>query len=200
MLASLPRPAIPVHTNHHWTYDEYRRFPEIGLTARYPHYMFEILEGELCMAPLLAKEHQHYSRRLGGPLQQWLTRHRCGKLLHSPLDVVLSEDTVVRPDLVFLAKGHLSLMKSKVLHGTPDLLVEIVSPYSAYRDRNTKIKLYSQFKTPFYWIVDPEHATLEEYELDGKNYQAVREWHATEVFTPRVFPGLQLELQEILIS
>ncbi|MHB2018182.1 MAG: Uma2 family endonuclease [Candidatus Xenobia bacterium] len=53
----------------------------------------------------------------------------------------------------------------------PDLIVEFLSRSTARHDRGGKMNLYeSVFKTPEYYLYDPEKLTLEGYRLSGERY------------------------------
>ena len=55
------------------------------------------------------------------------------------------------------------------IHGTPDLVVEILSPSTARKDRNEKYFIYEKYGVKEYWIVSPGDKSVEVYLLkDGK--------------------------------
>ncbi len=56
------------------------------------------------------------------------------------------------------------------IEGTPNLLVEILSPSSGKHDRSRKMVLYEAFGVEEYWIVDPVHYTIEQYTLEEKRF------------------------------
>jgi len=73
----------------------------------------------------------------------------------APMDVVLSDDSVVQPDLIYVAKPRREIVKGRV-NGAPDLVVEILSKNDARRDRVDKMNLYAEHGVAEYWIVDPD--------------------------------------------
>ena len=51
------------------------------------------------------------------------------------------------------------------IEGAPDLVVEILSPSTAYRDRGLKLDLYQKAGVSEYWMVDPERKVVQQYVL-----------------------------------
>ena len=55
------------------------------------------------------------------------------------------------------------------IHGTPELIVEVLSPSTAKNDKGYKKDLYESVGVREYWIVDPVLQSIEVYLLaDGK--------------------------------
>ena len=82
-----------------------------------------------------------------------------GKTIVSPMDVILSDDTILQPDLLYIAKSRRHIIKQRV-EGPPDLVIEIVSGTSR-RDRIEKLDLYAKYGVAEYWIVDPQAQHIE---------------------------------------
>ena len=59
------------------------------------------------------------------------------------MDVHLVDHSVVQPDVIFISKQRRDLIESWV-EGPPDLLVEVLSPGTASRDRVYKLNLYRE--------------------------------------------------------
>jgi Uma2 family endonuclease len=146
-----------------WTYDEYR---QLEGEQRY-----EILEGELVMAPAPDTSHQRWSRKLFLKLERHVARHRLGEVFFAPIDVVLDPEVVVQPDLVFVAQEHAAIIQPEGIFGPPDLVVEIVSPGSVRNDRYRKRALYARFGIREYWLCDPANRTLEVLSLKKGDYE-----------------------------
>lgn len=72
----------------------------------------------------------------------------------APLDVVLSEETIVQPDIIYIGAARRSIIGERI-EGAPDLVVEIVSPSTARRDRVHKLAEYVQSGVKEFWLVDP---------------------------------------------
>ena len=81
----------------------------------------------------------------------------------APLDVVLSDDDVVlQPDIVFVSNERRSIIRKGLnVQGAPDLVVEVLSPSTAQRDRTIKRERYARFGVREYWIADIVGGTVE---------------------------------------
>ena len=86
----------------------------------------------------------------------------------SPFDVFLSEDTVVQPDFGIVC--DLSKVKDNGIYGSPDFIVEILSPSSLKRDAQEKFSLYEKYGVKEYWIISPVEKYVNVFLLksDGK--------------------------------
>lgn len=75
-------------------------------------------------------------------------------MLAAPVDVALSENSIVQPDLIYVSKMRRGIIRGRV-NGPPDLVIEILSPSNSRRDRIDKLNLYAEYGVAEYWIVDP---------------------------------------------
>jgi Uma2 family endonuclease len=160
------------------TYHDYAALPEDG--RRY-----ELHDGALSMTPAPGTLHQRVSRNLGVLLHRHVEARQLGEVFFAPLDVILSETTVVQPDLVYIDGAHRRAVSSRGIEGPPTLVVEILSPSTATIDRVTKPHLYARYGVPHLWLVDPEAQALEALVLEPGGYSlAVRAVGATPVGPP----------------
>jgi Uma2 family endonuclease len=81
------------------------------------------------------------------------------KVLLSPMDVILSDDTILQPDLLYISKARRQIIKQRI-EGPPDLVVEVISGTS-HRDRIEKLDLYSKHGVSEYWLVEPATQVIE---------------------------------------
>lgn len=172
------------------TDEDYRALPNDG--KRY-----EVLEGELSVAPAPFSLHQQILRNLFRCLDRYLQVYPLGQLLFAPIDLVLSPSTVLQPDLVFVSRGRDHLITSRAIEGPPDFVVEVLSPSTADLDRLTKAQLYARHSIPHYWLVDPEGETVDAYALAGEGYRLESQTKRGEAFQSPLFPGFQLAAADI---
>ena len=143
--------------------------------------------------------HQAILRELSTELTIYLRAHRMGAVWPE-IDVQLSRRRVFVPDLVYLAdenQGRYSAGQGRII-GAPDLVVEIVSPASAGCDRVAKFNAYREAGVPWYWLIDSQSLTIEEYRLMPEGYLAVARVAAGEIFRPQLFPELGVNLAELM--
>lgn len=175
--------------NKRWTYDEYFKLDE---DQRY-----EILNGELLMAPSPDTWHQSWVGSLYRILDTHTRGQNLGKVFLAPLDVVLDAENSVQPDLVFISAGNLPSVQRRAIFGVPDLLVEVVSPSSVRRDRYTKKELYARFGVKEYWIADPANASLEVLALVAGRYELHCSAEQTGKITSRILTRLEFDLKDL---
>jgi Uma2 family endonuclease len=167
------------------TYREYAVLPDDG--RRY-----ELQDGELSVTPAPDPYHQISSRELFRVLDEHVRARGLGEVLYAPLDVILSDTTVLQPDIVYLDRTRLAAISRRGIEGPPTLVVEILSPSTASIDRRTKTRLYARFGVPFYWLVDPEARTLEALSLGPDGYALTLRAEGREPVSPPPFEGLAL--------
>ena len=91
----------------------------------------------------------------------------------APIDVILSDTEVRQPDLVIIHRSRTSIIGKTAITGAPDLVVEIISPWSRKRDKVQKLRTYAKYSIPEYWIIDSSNWTLEQYVLADTSYELV---------------------------
>jgi Uma2 family endonuclease len=89
----------------------------------------DIIDGELIMSSSPNRQHQTVLRQLFLGVNQFVTEHDLGEVWFAPLDVVVREEPlrVRQPDLLFVSNENRDIL-GHVIHGGPDLVVEILSP------------------------------------------------------------------------
>lgn len=173
-----------------FTYEDYK---SLGESERE---RYELLEGELVMVPSPTPYHQDISRELLRRLDEHVRAQKLGKVYAAPLDVVLSEQIVVQPDLLFISQEQKGIIAEDEIRGAPDLVVEILSPYTAGRDRTLKKKLYARHGVKEYWLVDPEEKTIEVLALGQRGYERVALYKdkGRGTLESPLLPGLKIPL------
>ncbi|MCO6456326.1 MAG: Uma2 family endonuclease [Pirellulaceae bacterium] len=124
---------------------------------------WELWQGiPVAMAPSPGGPHQRCSLRLARALLEAVEAGGCRAEVLQEIDWIISDDTVVRPDVVVIC-GE---VPKKYLTQPPAIVAEILSPSTADRDRNEKLRLFEDQGVNYYLILDPEHGAVECFELD----------------------------------
>jgi len=143
--------------------------------------------------PALLFEHQDILKRLLNILFEFAEkRYKKGKVIPSPFDVILSEDIVVQPDIVFISTENLKNIREGRLFGSPDLVVEIVSSTSYYRDRYEKFRIYEEAGIKEYWLVYPGEKAIEVWVLKEGKYELYN-----IASNSKVLEGFEVDLKEV---
>lgn len=172
-----------------YTYEDYCK---ISNDKRY-----ELIEGELLMTPSPITNHQRISRRLEFILEKFITENNLGELFYAPYDVYFDNENVVQPDLLFISKDRLHIIGEKNVQGVPDLVIEIISENSAYRDMVQKKKLYAKFGVKEYWVVIPEGEEIEIYTLKDNTFQIYKAYGKDDTLESNVLESLKIGLMDI---
>lgn len=171
-----------------FTYDDLLHWED----DRYRH---ELIEGEHFMTPSPNTYHQEISMNLSWYLRTYVEKNNLGKLFAAPTDVVLSDIDVFVPDLFFICTANLEYIDKNYVSVAPDLVIEILSPSTTHRDKETKFKRYAAYGVKEYWIVDPEKQTIDVFDLEEQGL--IQTFGKNEVLNTPVFKEINLELEKI---
>jgi len=142
----------------HYTYEEYCQWEG----------RWEIIEGiPYAMSPAPAPKHQWVTANVIAELRNSVKESGCKNCrVYDFIDIKISDDTVIQPDTVIVCK---EITKS-FLDFPAALVVEVLSPSTAMKDRNNKFYIYQSQKIPYYIIIDADKNEIEVYHLkeDGK--------------------------------
>ena len=122
------------------TYQEYLAGPEIK--ARY-----DIIDGEMVMAPAPSVNHQTISRRILSRIDRFVTEHGLGEVWFAPPDIIVQMDPLRtrQPDLLFVSNDNRGIL-GEIINGGPDLVVEILSPSNRRSDIEGKLADYAGWR------------------------------------------------------
>jgi Uma2 family endonuclease len=173
-----------------WTYTDYLGLPDDGTRC-------EIFEGERVMTPAPFVRHQEVSRRLERALEDFVLPRGLGRIFDAPCDVILAPDTVVQPDVFFVAKSRESIIRERGIFGPPDLVVEVLSKADPSRDTVRKLDLYGRHGVREYWTADPDAGRIEIF-VAGRGALHKRASHDRgEARSILVLPGFSAVLADV---
>ncbi|MEO0147447.1 MAG: Uma2 family endonuclease [candidate division WOR-3 bacterium] len=164
-----------------WTYRDYLKLED---DKRY-----EVINGRLVEMPAPNFEHQEILRDIGGLVWNFVKKMDKGSIGYAPFDVILSENIVVQTDIAFISKDNLKNIREGRLFGSPDMVVEIVSPGSY---------MYEEFGVKEYWIVLPGERVVEVWVLGEKGQYELYSFAEKEgKVKSKVLEGLEVDLKEV---
>jgi Uma2 family endonuclease len=180
-------------TKSTYTYEDYAQLPEGA--------PYQLIEGQLVMAPSPRVYHQLIVGALYRALHAHVHQHDLGEVFVAPVDVYLSETTTLVPDVIFVAAARRAIIGEMKIEGAPDLVMEVLSPSTAYYDLKEKKRLYEQHGVREYWLVDPEADDVEIYRLDedqGENQYALHQRAVeTGAVTSALLDGFAVDLADL---
>jgi Uma2 family endonuclease len=183
---------VQKHSATKLTYEDYLLFLDDGLRH-------EIIEGEHYVGPPPVVRHQRILLKLSYLMQSYLEARPVGEILFAPVAILLSEFNVFEPDLIYLSNARKDLLTLKNLQGSPDLVVEILSPSTRSRDKGLKRDVYERTGVSEYWVIDPDHDVVDVYRrtTTGAFDGPIRLERTGSLMTP-LLPDLELSLDKVL--
>jgi Uma2 family endonuclease len=167
------------------------------------HERWEIIQGvPYAMSPAPTIQHQEVVGVLYRVLGNYLQGKNC-RVFIAPLDVLLAEGqepdeqikTVVQPD-VFVVCDKTKLDKRRC-KGAPDLIIEVLSPATARKDRREKFLLYEKYGVKEYWLVEPDAKLITAFILKDGQYGRPNIYSDEEKMKTAIFADLSVNLAEV---
>jgi Uma2 family endonuclease len=185
-------------------------FSDLDLTKTYSYadYLLwqfqervELIKGFILkMSPAPSTVHQTVVNNLTGILYINFRQKPC-RVFQAPFDVRLSipsakkDTTVVQPDLCIICDEN--KLDSSGCNGTPDLMVEIISPNNSKHDVHTKFNLYQEAGVKEYWIVEPNDKIIFVYTLINHEFIGLKPQVEGENIKSPLFPELEIALEDV---
>jgi Uma2 family endonuclease len=170
----------------------------------------ELIKGKVFkMSPAPSVRHQRIASQFVRVLINYFYGKPC-ELFFAPFDVRLLDKkkskkankdiyTVVQPDLCIICDK--TKLDERGCLGSPDLIVEILSPGNSKKEMKIKYALYEEAGVKEYWIVFPSEYVLQQFILNEKGrYELKNSFAEDEVFTAHIFPDLEVNLGEIFVE
>ncbi len=129
---------------------------------------WELIDGiPYAMSPSPTPKHQWVSSNIMGECRTALANANCKNCkVYNFLDYHVNEHTILQPDVLIVCEN----ISKNFLDFPPSLVVEILSPSTAMKDRNNKFSIYQSQGINYYLMVDPEKEETEIYQLQEGKY------------------------------
>ncbi|MRJ11371.1 Uma2 family endonuclease [Ornithobacterium rhinotracheale] len=163
----------------------------------------ELIKGRVFkMSPAPAVKHQKISMNLSGEMYPYFKNKKC-ELFTAPFDVRLTTKnkknneitTVVQPDLCVICDPE--KLDEKGCIGSPDLIVEILSPGNSKKEMQIKYELYEESGVTEYWVVRSTYEEIQVFVLNNGKYELKGIFIADDILTSFKFPDLKIDLKEV---
>ena len=113
---------------------------------------YELYHGKLERNPRVLAVHGITVAAIGYEVYKHVRSRKAG-FAGVGVDVVMPDDTVLRPDVHFIAARNKEFIRGHI-YGPPDLVVEVTSPENWRRDLVDKRAEYERFGIREYWVLD----------------------------------------------
>jgi Uma2 family endonuclease len=135
----------------------------------------QLINNNIVMSPSPTDKHQQISGDIFYEMKTIIKKKSLGQIRLAPYDVHFSKKNILQPDIVFIEKENEYLIESKGLFGSPDIIVEILSPSPAHIDLGEKRDIYEHYGVKEYFIVDPNNKMVTSLILEGKEFKEMEE-------------------------
>jgi Uma2 family endonuclease len=131
-----------------WNRERWEQLPTDG--NRY-----EVIQGVLYMTTAPSSFHQWIISQIAFALYEQLVKHQHGNVFWAPIGLFMPECDPVQPDLLFVRRDQMHIMRERRIYGIPALIIEVLSPSNQEQDTEVKLNAYGRAGVPEYWIVRP---------------------------------------------
>ena len=159
-------------------------------------YRYELVKGELLTMSPPGEEHGAIALALGAELYAYVKANKLGIVYAAETGFKLESnpDTVLAPDVSFIARERVGQISKSYREGAPDLAVEVIS----FEERRSKIEKkvgqWLQLGARVVWIVNPQTTLVTVYRPDG-SVKVLSE--SDELTGDDVVPGFRISVSDI---
>jgi len=171
----------------------------IDMDRKNDKYM-EFIEGQIYLQASPNTMHQRILRKLSAIFDNYFTGKECEPFI-APYDVILQSKnerskSKVIPDLSVIC--HKSGLNELNYSGVPELIVEILSPSTAWIDISKKLELYQRFGVKEYWIISPKNENAQIFNLnEDAFYDEPIVYYKDNLAKSNIFTDLNINLMEV---
>jgi Uma2 family endonuclease len=182
---------LTVEKKKKYTADDYMKLEEGA--------PFQLINYDLIMSPSPIPLHQQIVFALSEAIVLYnIEIGRKGQWMYAPMDVKLDEGNVLQPDILYITEDRITeIIEKERVEGAPDLVIEILSPSTAYYDLRQKKDIYEKYGVKEYIIVDPIEQSAELYALKDGAYYLHQKAQKNENLNSLLLRGLSFDLSKL---
>ena len=132
----------------------------------------QVIENVIYMSPAPFYEHQRLIIIIASKIHEFVTAGNLGECTPAPVDVYLDENNAFQPDIVFIRKENLGIIKAGKVNGSPDMIIEILSKGSKEFDLGKKKTAYEKNGVKEYFAVDQKTKEVQGFYLKNNKYES----------------------------
>jgi Uma2 family endonuclease len=156
----------------------------------------EFINGEIIVHSPVMKRHNSSTVLLSRLMSIYGDIHQLGFVGIEKIMITLTRNDY-EPDICFFRKEKSdNFIEKQTLFPAPDFIIEILSEGTKKRDRGVKFQDYQSHKIEEYWIIDPDHQTIEQYHLEEDGYELILKSSEGNIKS-FVMPDFQIPIQSV---
>ena len=155
----------------------------------------ELIDGQIYYMSPPSRKHQRVSFYLSRKIADYIDlKNGSCEVYPAPFAVFLNKDdtTYVEPDISVIC--DISKLNDRGCSGSPDWIIEIVSPSSKYMDYFTKSVKYRNAGVREYWIVDPLKNHIIAYYFEG---ETMEQYTFSDKVKVSIYEDLEIDFSKI---
>jgi Uma2 family endonuclease len=179
----------------------FKRWVETRPATDINHY--ELTNGRIVMTPPAGWGHGEIEARMSRILFDFVDGNKLGKVFGSSTGYNLPSGDTLEPDVSFIATSRWlngpQVGRGQFLKIVPNLVVEILSPATAQRDRIEKKKIYETNGVDELWLVDATKREVIVYNLNDSKYGPGKRFTARDILHSQNLPGFGKSTRSLFI-
>jgi Uma2 family endonuclease len=160
---------------------------------------YELIGGELFVSRAPGIPHQRVLNNLQVEFSLYLRAKPIGILVPGAGAIFSDYDAVI-PDLAFVRNERWDeVVTGEKFTGAVDLVIEVLSPGTANRQRDLAAKrgLYAKYGVEEYWIIDTDNRSVLVFRLLGSRLEEIATLSGDDELTSPLLPGFRLKVSTV---
>lgn len=154
----------------------------------------ELVKGELLTMPVPKLLHGFVTTNLSALLYNHVRANNLGVVVgESGFQLESDPDTVLGPDVGFVARDRIGAIPDSFYSGAPDLAVEVLSPGDRKSKVERKTALWLDLGAKSVWNVDPRKRTVEVHHANDER----KLFHESDELVDDTVPGFRVAVAKI---